>query len=215
LLVVFGVALVVLAAHDADHEVVAPVFAFTGVACVVLGVILHRVEALELSATSLRAKLFGVVKREDLTLEEKADAMIDLLEQQRTSRSPENRPRTGGAARTTAFDFERAVAEFFREDGWEVEDVGGGAPDVPVDLLARSGDDLYVIEAKTFQHPSVADIARAVDQVKLAQKAFPGAKLVIAVPTGTKVTPGAQEVLRATGVSLYEVPFRVDTDGDP
>src|SRR4051794_29841784 len=79
-LLVFGVALVVVAIVFADKQAIASILAFSGVAAVVLGVLLSRLEGpFELSPTKLAATLRAARKagvREDLTLEERADLIL-------------------------------------------------------------------------------------------------------------------------------------------
>jgi hypothetical protein len=82
-LVAFGLGLIALAVIVADSEAVAVVFAFCGVASVVFGVLLPRLEGsfvfspTKFAATLSEARRVGV--REDLTLEERADLMLRVL----------------------------------------------------------------------------------------------------------------------------------------
>lgn len=74
MLVIWGVVLVILACVFASSTAVASIFAFTGAASVVLGILAARFEGdFELSATGLKGKLIAVAVREDLTLEDKGD----------------------------------------------------------------------------------------------------------------------------------------------
>ena len=62
ILVATGVALITLAAVYSTRVAVAPVFAFTGIASVILGVVLPRVEALELSQSRIKLVLSRVLE---------------------------------------------------------------------------------------------------------------------------------------------------------
>jgi hypothetical protein len=83
-LMAFGVGLIALSALIADKEAVAVVLAFCGVAAVVFGVLLPRLEGsfvfspTKFSATLSEARKAGV--REDLTLEERADLILRLID---------------------------------------------------------------------------------------------------------------------------------------
>lgn len=80
----FGIGLIALATAIADKETVAAVFAFCGVASAVFGVLLPRLEGsfvfspTKFAATLTEARKVGV--REDLTLEERADLILRLLD---------------------------------------------------------------------------------------------------------------------------------------
>jgi hypothetical protein len=83
-LVVFGVALVAVSVVVADKQAVASILAFSGVAAAVFGVLLSRLEGsfefgpTKFSATLTAARSAGA--REDLTLEERANLMLRLLD---------------------------------------------------------------------------------------------------------------------------------------
>lgn len=83
-LLAFGIGLIVLATAIADRETVAAIFAFCGVASAVFGVLLPRLEGsfvfspTKFSATLAEARRVGI--REDLTLEERADLILRLLD---------------------------------------------------------------------------------------------------------------------------------------
>lgn len=48
-------------------------------------------------------------------------------------------------------DFERAVAEVYRQQGYEVEELGGGGADGGVDLKLRRGGELSVVQCKRWK----------------------------------------------------------------
>src|SRR4051812_3484569 len=92
-LLALGLLVLSLGLLFADHEALASVLGFSGVAVAVLGVLLSRLEGtFELSPTKLAGTLKRarqVATREDLTLEERGDALLHLL------RVP-SEPRSGG-----------------------------------------------------------------------------------------------------------------------
>ena len=83
LLAVVGLMLIALGAIVRSHEVVASIFAFAGVATVILGVLLPRLEGqFEISPTRLVATFKAarqVGAREDLTFEDRANEIFKLL----------------------------------------------------------------------------------------------------------------------------------------
>lgn len=83
-MVVLGIAAMVLAVVKSDHEALSVIFAFTGIATAVFGLLLPRLEGdCELSATGFKGKLLRAARRvvsdDGLTLEEKGDALSVLL----------------------------------------------------------------------------------------------------------------------------------------
>lgn len=93
-LVVVGFGLIALATWHETRSSVATVFAVMGVASVILGVVLERVEgAFELGPGGLKATLRAarsIEEREDLTLAEKGDELLYLLSGARGA--PAHRP---------------------------------------------------------------------------------------------------------------------------
>ncbi len=83
-LLAFGIGLIALATAIANKEAVAAIFAFCGVASAVFGVLLPRLEGsfvfspTKFAATLAEARKVGI--REDLTLEERADLILRLLD---------------------------------------------------------------------------------------------------------------------------------------
>jgi hypothetical protein len=95
-----GLALIALAALLSSRQAVASIFAFSGVATAVLGVLLSRLEGrFELSITRLVANFRAARNagtREDLTFEERANLIFKLLEISGDATSPaptEDRPK--------------------------------------------------------------------------------------------------------------------------
>jgi hypothetical protein len=79
-LVILGLALIALSIIAWDHEVMAAIFAFTGVATAIFGVLLPRLEGnFELSPTRLVANLKAIGAREDLSFEDLANEFLKLL----------------------------------------------------------------------------------------------------------------------------------------
>jgi hypothetical protein len=240
LLMTFGCGLIALAAVFASEAAVAPIFAFGGIACFVLGPILSRMEGdFELTASSLKARLTavqGVAQRDDLTLEDKADEIIRLMDTDEIagdfaerifSRSlastakkhPEgNRSEapklTGGSrangtrvdARQRANEFERLVHDRLEAEGWDVE----SAPLHPVgyDFLAFDGQRRWYVEAKARRRLSTADVRSIIAQLQWAGRGQDDAAYALAVPAGS-LTPSAQEAVRSFGPNyrVIELPF--------
>ncbi len=210
-LVTFGVALVVLACVFADEATVAPIFAFGGVASIVLGVILVRVEGdLEFTTTGLRTRLLAVrtiASREDLTLEEKADEIIEVVESSWTS--PLKVPHRGAAAgwpdplsaAQRGWVFEAGVRDRLRADGWDVHEEAG---DHGGDLVAQRSDEQPLVVVKATRRLSRADVERAIAGRLLAERSR--ARRVLATPAGA-VSAEARAWLHRThpSVEILEV----------
>jgi restriction system protein len=72
-------------------------------------------------------------------------------------------------------EFERLVGAYFRRRGFEVQELGGGAPDGGVDLIARRGTDEYVIQCKQWKALQVGVVtARELYGVVSARRAAGG-----------------------------------------
>jgi hypothetical protein len=82
-LLALGVVLIGLAVTTAGHEAVAAIFAFSGAATAIFGVLLSRLEGpFEISPTRFSGvlkKLKNVSAREDLTFEERANLLLKIL----------------------------------------------------------------------------------------------------------------------------------------
>jgi hypothetical protein len=82
-LLALGVVLIGLAVATAGHEAVAAIFAFSGAATAIFGVLLSRLEGpFEISPTRFSGvlkKLKTVSAREDLTFEERANLLLKIL----------------------------------------------------------------------------------------------------------------------------------------
>ncbi len=226
-LVVLGIALIALAAVFADKATVAPVFAFGGIVAVVLGVLLARVEGdFELTPTSLKAQLTAVAtvaRREDLTVEEKGDEIIGMVEalearfldMQRLLQAPsppQLPPATeqsvaripGGRAQLRGALFEQAVAEYFRRDGWEIVEQ---TPDYGIDFIAtKPGERKRLIQAKALHRLSTADVERLIAMTSIDQMPA-DARYVLATPAGSLTISARQRIAEAgPDIELLELP---------
>src|SRR4051794_3194322 len=67
ILIFFGLAIVALACVFADEPTIAPIFAFLGVASVVLGALFRRLEDVELTSKGLKARLTRILESDELT----------------------------------------------------------------------------------------------------------------------------------------------------
>jgi hypothetical protein len=233
LLVIVGISLIGLATWQAVHSAVASVFAFCGVAMVVLGVVLERMEgAFELAPTGLKATLSAAQQleiREDLTLEEKADELLALLRHAGLTTTPaepakqktttvsdgedSSSPRIFPAlepyvvrqrSATTGLRFEQFVAAAFRATGWEVK------PEVRrhgwvLDFEARREGLTIYVECKLMRARfGAADAAHFLAAVQ-PENAH-GALCILVVPTGSLTANARDTLLRAPNVHVLEAP---------
>jgi hypothetical protein len=168
-LILFGLLLVGLACLFADEATVAPIFAFGAVASVVLGIVLSRVEGdFELSPTGLKTRLLAVQQiavREDLTLEEKADNMIDVVERGETLHGSWRAVLAATSAANRAESFLAAVRDDLEANGWEVDEPG--VRDPFMDLVARRDGQRVGIIAKAVRPLSKADVEKALAPLSL------------------------------------------------
>lgn len=79
-------------------------------------------------------------------------------------------------------EFEQLVGEFFRRKGFSVEHRGGHLPDGGVDLVARIGDDRYLVQCK---HWRVQRVGVAVVREICSVAAAEGAAGVFVVTSGS------------------------------
>jgi hypothetical protein len=205
---VFGIALVALACVFASRATIAPIFAFGGVACVVLAILLSRIEGdFELTATGLKARLQAtqqIVAREDLTLDEKAEEIIDVV----ASPPREIAPRflkvphhsSGAAAAARGLRFERAVARHLEAQGWEV--AATRHMDFGRDLIVTRKGQTMAVVVKANRHLARADIERALT----GQTGSDAMKLILAVQPGALSTEARRFVAElGDHVSVVEV----------
>jgi hypothetical protein len=223
ILIGLGISLIVLATVFADEEAVASIFAFTGVASAVLGVVLARIEGpFELSATGLKATLRNahtVIQREDWTSEQKLDVLIQLLTKAQAGPLAEGADvgatlnvATGQAVVESPVDrgrrFERAVQQHLESKGCSVSEAS--ARDIVADFVAECDGKRFLVEAKARQRLNAADVqdfagmARSINSIDQ----FKSATLALAVPRGS-LTAGAREEFARAGadIKLIEVDF--------
>ncbi|MBS0380726.1 MAG: restriction endonuclease [Proteobacteria bacterium] len=111
--------------------------------------------------------------------------------------------RTGGSqavASLTWAEFERLVGEWFRRQGYEVQETGGAAPDGGVDLVLRQGSDRYLVQCKHWKVERVgASVVRELNGVVAARKAAGGF-----VVTSGAFTAEAEAFAKACSVTLVD-----------
>jgi hypothetical protein len=229
-LVVLGVAGIVLALIEADHQALSTMFGFTGIATAVLGLLLPRLEGdVELSATGLKARLRQaqlLASDEGLTLEEKGDALSALvLDPPAAPVSPARdapvfAPEEPGLPSMPAFswpapppagqlqlrhtprDFEAHVRRAFEQAGWKVSRLR--RRETP-DFSATQGSRVLNVEVKAARHLSAADVARI---HALRQDSVTGPEpWVLVVPEGALSSAAARLAEDAEGWQLLYVPI--------
>jgi hypothetical protein len=208
-LLVFGIALVTLAALLADKPAVASIFAFTGVASAIVGVLLARIEGpFELTATGLKARLRAariVIEREDWTLEDKGDVLTELLapdvdESSRLAEPGSTEARSLGRSWNEspsyrARQFEEAVRHRLEDDGWSVKETTLGR-DFGADFVATRDGERIVVEAKARRRLGVADVLEFVSKAHALNgiDQFEPATFVLAVPRGVLTASARTEL---------------------
>lgn len=231
-LLLFGAALIVLAAVVASHEALAAIFAFTGIASAIIGVLLPRLTGdFEFSPTRLAATLKEIRNtsvREDLTFEERANEVLRLLEvggslpsqsAQRSDTSSLDRARADDVALPSVstfevegperrgslgVEFERHVMDAFRQADWKLVLVGPG-PDFGVDFIAkRKGRTIYV-QLKLARRLSVADLDRVAASFSRVDP--PGiAGHVLAINEGALSVAARERLMQTPSLEVVEVP---------
>lgn len=218
LLLMLGCALIVLSVIFIEHETVASIFAFTGVASAVLGIVFSRAEGpIEIGPAGLKAtitRLSTVAKSEDLTLEDKGEILATTLGDPAQTIEPQSVPSAeafgtpklsvGGATiGPPASAFVVVAMEQFASEGWEVE--RAGLHDEGFDFKARRGNEVLLVEVKARRRLAAADIRRLLSYLLPAARSAQAIPALV-VPLGS-VTPTAMKALADTGVRLIEVPI--------
>ena len=68
-----------------------------------------------------------------------------------------DRHRTLDALRAMRWqDFERWVGEFYRRQGWRVQDTGGGGADGGIDLILRRNGETWLVQCKRFAQSAIS-----------------------------------------------------------
>ena len=157
-LVSVGVAQVALAAVFRDSVAVAPVFAILGTGCVVLGVIVDRVESFELGTKGIRAVVARLAKEPALGAVSARDVMEFLNAALSRHGNRLRLPGPEGVVDEVITDIgdarqaEERVAEWLRERDWTVERTTPGG--FPYDFIARRGDETLYVEVKFARRPA-------------------------------------------------------------
>lgn len=226
MLLVWGIALVVLACVYAADATIAPIFGFTGVASFVLGILAARFEGdFELSATRLKGKLLAVAEREDLTLEDKGDELVRIAEE---GAGPQAKWHVERSSAWRPYDalqryiaFEEHVRDWFLANGWQVEQ--RDSPNGFGDFIAKRNGETALVEVKSHSRLSVADISRIRD---LAERGVPldrdaeaasNIRFALAVPKGSLTAAAKHAIQSETRLPLMivEVPEDKSPDSTP
>lgn len=236
-LLAFGIAVVAAAVLVADHDPVASVLGFAGVATAVFGVVLSRLEGAfeisptKISATLRKARQVGV--RDDLTLEEKADAILGLLgvgapsgtaaseEEAAPSVTQDASPKREASIpklpRPTPFvatvdegrpvhaamAFEKHVEADFARQGWDVQEQ---THDVGVDLFVSKDNFRAAVEIKLRRQLSLADARAFLNTAMLSIEGGRVDGAILAVADGT-LSRAAEALLdNAQSVAVLRYP---------
>jgi hypothetical protein len=215
MLVIWGVVLVILACVFASSTAVASIFAFTGAASVVLGILAARFEGdFELSATGLKGKLIAVAVREDLTLEDKGDEMVRIVERtahvQLESTASSQPPWSGpSGAMSRGLAFEQAAMDWLRSTGWQIDPPGNNGRGLG-DFIAKKDGEILLVEVKYRSRLSVADVRHVQDMAAEVASIdqTPGLRFVLAVPAGSLSRSARHAATKDSAVPLkiLEIP---------
>lgn len=218
LLLVLGCALIALAVLFIEHDAVASIFAFTGVASAILGIVFSRAEGpIEVGPAGLKAtitRLSTVAKSEELTLEDKGEILATTFDELSQTVEPEPIPSAealgtaelsggGGTAGPHPSAFETAAMEQLASEGWEIE--RARLQDQGFDFKARRDTEVLLVEVKARRRLAAADIRRVLSYLLPAAQAA-HAIPVLVVPLGA-ATPTAMNAIADTGVRLIELPW--------
>jgi hypothetical protein len=170
---------------------------------------------IELGPSGLQATLAALstlASSEDLTLEDKGEALAEVLYPASLEYRSFTSPFTYGAKRLDRLvttdarvppTFRQDVIAKFVADGWEIEQAG-----VPehqgFDFKARRGPELRVVEVTPRRFLGTADVDRILGRLVPAAKDANGIA-ELAVPEGG-VTTAARKKLADTGVRLLQFP---------
>jgi hypothetical protein len=232
-LLLFGAVLIGLAVVVASHEALAAIFAFTGIASAVIGVLLPRLTGdFEFSPTRLAATLKEIRNtsvREDLTFEERANEVLRLLEvggsfptqsaQHGGDASSLDQSRAGddtlpsvptfeveGPKRrgSLGVEFERHVMDAFRQADWKLTLLERGH-DVGVDFVAkRKGRTIYV-QLKFARRLSVADLDRVAATFSRVDPSGVAGH-VLAINEGALSLAARERLMQTPSLEVVEIP---------
>lgn len=97
-------------------------------------------------------------------------------------------------------DFEKLVAEAFRQNGFHVVEQGGSSPDGGVDLVLTKAQERYLVQCKHWRNEQVGvKVVRELNGVITAQGARGGF-----VVTATRFTREAREFAQKTQIELLD-----------
>ena len=212
---VFGSALIGLAAVFADKPAIAPIFAIGGVALILMGVLLPRVEGqLEFGATGFKVFL-AELREQTRGLEAEAKAVIldEVVEVTAgaVSRGAARRLVSGVVARAQrSLALEHAFARWLAEQGWSVIEDAGLALQHPTefDIVAKRDAEWLVVEARAAldsveDATSVAWLGARALRLRDRHVLDIGDRIQAAVVLGEMPDALVVERLRDDGIDLY------------
>jgi hypothetical protein len=196
ILVAVGIGLITLAAVFADRVSLAPIFAFCGIASIVFGVFLPRMEGqTEFSTTGVKFVLKATKQalgQRHLTPEQVANvyetSLVDIEELVTAKPAPEAHPDATAARRRTteteparAGDFEEQIVTWLTKSGWHVDRsvTRAGQVDDGFDFRATRGNEVVSVQVKSTTRIGAADIAATAFLLEHFALDLPHAVLVV------------------------------------
>lgn len=215
ILLIFGAGLIGLATALADKPAVAPIFAIGGVALIVMGVLLPRLEGqLEFGASGFKVFL-AELREQTRGLEADAKAIIldEVVEVTSRAVSPETARRlvsdvVARAQRSLAL--EHAFARWLVEQGWSIVEDAGLVLQHPTefDIVAKRGPEWLVVEARASlgsmdDAASVAALAARALRLRDRHAFDVGDRIQAALVVGEMPDALLVNRLRHEGIDLY------------
>jgi hypothetical protein len=190
---VLGATLVALSVVEKGTADISLVFAIGGVLLLALSLYSQQLISLEIGARGAKAVLREVreiADEEDLTVEEKADVIFEVLDSIPTE--PASRSES---ARSRSERFELSARQHLVEAGWTPNDAYEGPRDFGFDFVGQRDGQTVVAEFKARTRMSSADLARSLEQLERSAKVLDidesTASLILVVPAGS-ITSGAR-----------------------
>jgi hypothetical protein len=221
ILLVAGTALLVLSALFSNRPAVAPIFALGGIALVVLGVFLPRIEgAFEFNATGFKFFLAEIGREtRELPPDAKAQVLDSLVESASRRGIPREAEAVDDARRVVEaalghHELLEAVALWLQGQNWRIgqEAIHRTRGGHFADLIAEKDEELLIVEVKSSLKPirNYADVRYQLNRIRDAYRASSGRDQSPRVALFLSQAPPANALSRIAGDG-FEVWVR---DGD-